>query len=208
NAGGRESNAAAPSRAGNATPSALAPAPAPTASFEGLDFANWGTGHPPDTNGDVGPTYYIQTINTSIGIFDKSNGNRLAAFTFNTFAQGKFGNLCDTNNFGDPVGVYDSFEDRWIITDFAFKLGGTPANPVAPAFQCFAVSMTSDPVVGGWNYYSIALNDLFDDYPKFAVWPDGLYMSANMFGFGGGTFSNSRVFAFNKAQMYAGRCGS
>jgi hypothetical protein len=183
-------------------PHVTAQAPAPIANFDGLDFQHWGAGHPPDTNGDVGPTYYIQTINTSIGIFEKSTGNRVAAFTFNTFAQGKFGNLCDTNNFGDPVVVYDSFEDRWIITDFAFTLGG--GQPVAPDFQCIAVSMSGDPVSGGWNYYSIPINDLFGDYPKFAVWPDGLYMSANMFGFGGGSFSNSRVFAFNKAQMYAG----
>src|SRR5215510_12157777 len=100
-----------------------APAPPPTASFDGLDFANWGAGHPPDTNGDVGPTYYIQTINTSIGVFRKSDGVRIAAFTFDTFmSQGNFGNLCDTDNFGDPVVLYDSFEDRWIITDFAFKM--------------------------------------------------------------------------------------
>src|SRR5262245_22854278 len=62
-----------------------APAPALDSSFDGLDFANWGAGHPPDTNGDVGPTYYIQTINTSIGIYDKSSGTRVAAFTFDTF---------------------------------------------------------------------------------------------------------------------------
>src|SRR5262249_40581177 len=114
-----------------------APAPPATTNFEGLDFGNWGNGHPPDTNGDVGPTHYIQTINTSIGIFDKVSGTRVAAFTFNTFFNGHFGNPCDTNNFGDPVVVYDSFEDRWVITDFAFKLSG--GNPVAPAFQCLAV---------------------------------------------------------------------
>ena len=51
------------------------PAPAPDSSFDGLDFANWGAGHPPDTNGDVGPNYYIQTVNTSIGIYDKSSGS-------------------------------------------------------------------------------------------------------------------------------------
>ena len=97
----------------------------PGKSFEGIDFANWGNGHPPDTNGDVGPTYYIQTMNTSIGIYDKSTGSRVAAFTFNTFmSQGNFGNLCDTNNFGDPVVLYDTFEDRWVITDFAFVLDG------------------------------------------------------------------------------------
>src|SRR5438445_5578843 len=102
-------------------PTRVAPAPPPIGSFAGLDFQNWGAGHPPDTNGDVGPNYYIETINTSIGIYRKSDSVRVAAFTFNTFmSQGNFGNLCDSNNFGDPVVVYDSFEDRWIITDFAF----------------------------------------------------------------------------------------
>jgi len=101
------------------------PAPSPSNSFEGLDYTNWGAGHPPDTNGDVGPQYYIQTINTSIGVYNKSDGSRLAAFTFNTLmSQGNFGNLCDSANFGDPVVLYDTFEDRWIITDFAFTLSG------------------------------------------------------------------------------------
>jgi hypothetical protein len=98
-----------------------APAPPPSANFEGLSFGANGNGHPPDTVGDVGPTYYIQSINTSIGIFDKATGNLITAPTFNAFmSQGSFGNLCDTNNFGDPVVLYDTFEDRWIITDFAF----------------------------------------------------------------------------------------
>jgi len=102
-------------------PAPSVPAPSPSNSFEGLDFTNWGAGHPPDTNGDVGPQYYIQTINTSVGIYNKSDGTRVAAFSFNTLmSQGNFGNLCDTNNYGDPVVVYDTFEDRWIITDFAF----------------------------------------------------------------------------------------
>lgn len=184
-----------------------APAPAPTKNFAGLDFANWGAGHPPDTNGDVGPVYYIQTINASIGVYRKSDGSRIAAFSFNTFmSQGSFGNLCDTNNFGDPVVVYDSFEDRWIITDFAFTLDAS-SNVVNPpgAFQCFAVSKSGDPVTGGWNFYSIQLTDGLHDYPKFGVWPDGLYMSANMFDFAStGSFRGPRVWALNKAQMYAG----
>ena len=90
----------APVGGGTAAPSLAAPAPSPLASFEGLDFANWGDGHPPDPNGDVGPEYYIQTVNTSIGIYRKSDGVRVAAFTFNTLmSQGHFGNLCDTDNF-------------------------------------------------------------------------------------------------------------
>ncbi len=184
-----------------------APAPAPTSNFDGLDFANWGAGHPPDTNGDVGPTYYIQTINTSIGVYQKSDGTRVAAFTFNTLmSQGHFGNLCDTNNFGDPVVLYDTFEDRWIITDFAFTLDGS-GNVINPPgnFQCFAVSKTGDPVSGGWNFYSINTTGGLGDYPKFGIWPDGLYMTVNMFAYAAsGGYLGARVYALNKAQMYAG----
>jgi hypothetical protein len=183
-----------------------AAAPPPDASFDGLDFANWGDGHPPDTNGDVGPAYYIQTINTAIGIYDKSNGSRVAAFTFDAFmSQGQFGNLCDTDNFGDPVVLYDSFEDRWVITDFAFKLDGSGNVSPQHVFECFAVSKTGDPVAGGWNFYSIETPGGLGDYPKLGVWPDGIYMSANMFGYGAtASFVEPRVWAINKEQMYAG----
>src|SRR5437588_2852354 len=140
-------------------PGISAPAPAPNNVFEGLDRFNWGAGSPPDTNGDAGPADYIQTVNTSIGVFRKSDGFQEAAFTFNTFmSQGAFGNLCDTNNFGDPVVLYDTFEDRWIITDFAF-LTDISGNVLAPSYQCFAASKTSDPIAGGWNFYSIQITD-------------------------------------------------
>ncbi len=188
-------------------PTQNGPAPGPSSSFDGLDFASWGAGHPPDTNGDVGPTYYIQTVNTSIGIFNKSTGVRVAAFTFDTFmSQGNFGNLCDTDNFGDPVVLYDSFEDRWVISDFAFKLdaSGNVVNPPGN-FQCIAVSKTGDPVSGGWNFYSINTTGGLGDYPKLAIWPDGIYMSVNMFDYSAaGSFQNTRLYAFNKAQLYSG----
>ena len=183
-----------------------APAPAPSSSFDGLDFANWGAGHPPDPNGDVGPTYYIQTINTSIGVFQKSNGSRIAAFTFDTLMAEGFGDVRASGNFGDPVVLYDTFEDRWIITDFAFTLdtNGNVVNPPGE-YQVFAVSKTNDPVAGGWNFYSTNVVGGFGDYPKLGIWPDGLYMSVNLFGYASGApFQNPRVFAFNKAQMYAG----
>src|SRR6266851_2320410 len=164
-----------------------APAPTPLNVFDGLDRFNFGAGSPPDTNGDVGPNNYIQTVNTSIGIYNKVTGNRDAAFTFNTLmSQGNFGNLCDTNNFGDPVVLYDTFEDRWIITDFAF-LTDISGNVLSPSFQCFAASKTADPILGGWNFYSIQISDNLNDYPKFGIWPDGLYMSSNLFSFGAGS---------------------
>jgi uncharacterized repeat protein (TIGR01451 family) len=196
-----------PETAAPVEPGPSAPAPAPNLTFDGLDFDTWGSGFPPDTVGDVGPEHYIQAINSSVGIYRKSDGAELAAFTLDTLmSQGNFGNLCDTDNFGDPVILYDTFEDRWVITDFAFQIDGL-GNVVNPpgAFQCFAVSQNGDPVSGGWNFYSINVASGLGDYPKLGVWPDGIYMSVNLFGYAaGGGFLGPRVYALNKAQMYAG----
>ncbi len=187
------------------TSPASAPAPPPSSSFAGLDLATWGAGWPPDTNGDVGPTYYVQTVNTSIGMFDKSTGTRVAAFTFNTFfSQSPTSTPCDNSNQGDPVVVYDTIGGRWIIGDFAWANGKYSTGPF---YECMAVSRTSDPVSGGWNFYAwqVETGAKLPDYPKLGVWPDGIYMSANVFSTqGSGSFNNVQVWAFNRQEMEAG----
>ncbi|HAF25441.1 MAG TPA: hypothetical protein DCK93_21460, partial [Blastocatellia bacterium] len=180
-----------------------ASAPTPSSTFPGLDLTNWGAGWPPDTNGDVGPNHYIQTVNTSIGIYNKSTGARLAAFTFDDFFnQSPTGTPCDNSNQGDPVVVYDALSDRWIISDFAWSNYTSGAM-----YQCMAVSQTSDPVAGGWYFYAwqTASGGKIPDYPKLGVWPDGIYMSANIFNTtGSGAFQNVQVWAFNRAEMESG----
>ena len=188
-------------------PGMTAPAPAPINTFEALGrTGGWGNGYPPDPTGDVGPDHYVQAINTALAVYDKS-GNLLAGpMDLDTFmSQGSFGNLCDTDNYGDPVVLYDTFEDRWVVTNFAFKLNAQSAviNPPG-SFQCIAVSKSGDPVSGGWNYYFINRTDALNDYPKLGIWPDGIYMSANMFDMSGGFYHGVTVWALNKTQMYAG----
>ncbi len=180
--------------------------PNPIQSFDGLDNANWGlVGGPPDTVGDVGPNHYIQAVNTSIGIFNKT-GTRLAAFTFNNFWSGQgAGTACGNTHKGDPTVVYDPQNNRWIVADFAYVNRSAP-----PYYECIAVSKTGDPVAGGWWYYAIRADDAahpwFPDYPKMGIWSDGLYMTANMFSFGS-TSSNPkevRIFAFRLSDLIGG----
>ena len=201
----------------------LAPMPSPTTNFAGLGFSTSvtggqaGGGWPPDTNGDVGPTYYIQSVNTAFGIFSKSTGALAASFTENqlwsaaTFVSGP----CKTENAGDPVVLHDAVNDRWILTDFAFAVSGT--TPVAPFYECIAVSKSSDPVSGGWWFYAVRMDPggtgkpasgLLADYPKFGLWNDGcLYMATNEFD---PTLPSSQQYqgaafaSFNTADMYAG----
>jgi hypothetical protein len=181
---------------------ATAPAPDPIITFKGLDYNAWGDGHPPDTVGDVGPNHFVQAVNTSVGIFRKSDGVTLAAFTFNSLWSGAgTGTSCDVNNYGDPTVIYDPQGDRWIVADFAFVGNGT----APPYYECIAVSRTSDPVAGGWYLYAIRTDDAshpwFADYPKMGIWPDGLYMTANMFG---STYREVRVWAFNRSDLESG----
>ena len=162
---------AGPSRPGQAMPRLLQ-------NFAGLNFNNNGSGWPPDTNGDVGPNHYIQVVNTSIGIFNKT-GTLLASMTLNTFFQNAAA-PCNTSNFGDPVVLYDAQADRWIVTDFSWV-----DIDNGPHYECIAASKTGDPVSGGWWYYALPTDatgpKLLNDYPKLGVWSDGIYMSANMF---------------------------
>ena len=180
--------------------------PGASANFLGLDQSSWGAGWPPDTNGDVGPNHYIQTVNTSIGIYSKT-GTRLAAYTFDTFFSGT-GTACDDNNNGDPVVLYDAVSGRWIITDFAWS---DTAN--GPYYECIAVSKTEDPVSGGWWMYGFRADDAthkyLNDYPKLGVWSDGIYMSVNMFdcadsSCSSASYKGTRVWALNREAMING----
>ena len=180
------------------------PAPAPIANFAGMSFSANGAGWPPDTNGDVGPNHYIQAVNTSVGIYDKTTGAAISTVTFDTFFTGPAGTPCDTSNQGDPVVLYDPAVNRWIVTDFAWFDFDT-----GPYYECIAVSQTGDPVAGGWYFYALQANtgtfagDYFNDYPKLGVWPDGYYMSANMFETVGTGFG-VRLWGLNKTPLLTG----
>ena len=180
------------------------PAPPPSANFAGMQFSTNGSGWPPDTNGDVGPNHYIQAVNTSVGIYNKTTGAAISTVTFNTFFTGPPGSPCDTSNRGDPVVLYDPLVDRWIVTDFAWF-----DKNIGPYFECIAVSQTGDPVAGGWYFYAMQVNtgvftgDFFGDYPKLGVWPDGYYMSANMFEVVGAGFG-VRLWGINKTPLLTG----
>src|ERR1043165_2621068 len=178
---------------------ALASAPAPNRNFAGLSaddnlvdaqgrIVTAGAGGPPDANGDVGLNHYIESVNSAWAIYSKT-GERLAAFTENTLWATAGGTTpCNGHNGGDWIVIYDQFTDHWILTNLA-SFTDDNGNKVAPFYQCFAVSMTGDPVSGGWWLYAFqtdtgAFNQpaigLLNDYPKFGNWNDGcLYMSAN-----------------------------
>jgi hypothetical protein len=172
-------------------------APAPAINVKGLDFATWGAGHPPDTNGAIGPNHFVQSVNTSVGIFDKTNGSRLAAFTFDDFFANSGTAECDANNGGDPTVIYDAPSGKWVIADFAWL----DVNK-GPFYECVAVSAGADPVNTTWTFYSVPAGDgKFPDYPKFGTGPDGVYFTTN--NFRGNSYSGAGVYALKRESLGA-----
>ncbi|MGE5138296.1 MAG: hypothetical protein ACM3JD_02435 [Rudaea sp.] len=184
--------------------------PAPALTLPGLGFndaclgGQCGAGWPPDPNGDAGLNYYVQAVNTSIGVFSKATGERLLAIRFDQFwsAAGGTGTRCDNSNIGDPVVLFDQLSQRWLITDFAFDDGTLDG----PFYECIAVSKTEDPLTGGWWFYPMLVDvTSMNDYPKFGLWPDGYYMTANMFQANGTRFAGARSWALDRSKMISGQ---
>jgi hypothetical protein len=147
---------------------------------------------PPDTNGAVGATQYVQWVNSAFAVYNKSTGAPVyGPAAGNTLWKG-FGGGCELNNDGDPVVQYDKAAGRWVMSQFSVT--------TTPYLQCVAVSTTSD-ATGTWNRYAFQQPN-FDDYPKLSVWPDGYYDTFNMFN--GNTFVGGRVCAFDRASMLTG----
>src|SRR5947209_8898549 len=151
---------------------------------------------PPDTNGVVGATQYVQWVNSSFAVFDKATGARLMGPTAGNAFWAGFGGQCQSHNDGDPIIQYDKIANRWVATQFAINVG------TGPFLQCVAVS-TSNDATGTYNRYSFTLPN-FNDYPKMGVWPDGYYFSFNMFNASGTAFLGADACATNRAAMLAG----
>jgi N-acetylneuraminic acid mutarotase len=162
--------------------------------FEGTD--NLCGCLPPDTNGDVGPDHYVQTVNNQIQVFDKHGNSVLGPEPINTL-WGGFGGACEVQNNGDPIALYDQLADRWLISQFALFAAGGHNH------QCVAISQTGDPT-GAYYRYDFDLGTLVNDYPHLGVWPDGYYMTVNQFT-GSFAWAGAGVYAFERDKMLLGQ---
>ncbi|HVF69977.1 MAG TPA: hypothetical protein VM940_00030 [Chthoniobacterales bacterium] len=178
---------------------------APSPSGTGFDGVGNGTAgfvpssNPPDVNGRVGATQFVQWNNSSFAIFDKTTGAlQYGPAAGNTLFQA-LGGICASHNDGDPVVSYDILAGRWVLSQFA--VGGPSGSA---SHQCVAVSTTSDATGSYYLYDFVTDTTNFVDYPHTGVWPDGYYMSAHVFNAAGTSYLAGRVYVFERDKMIAG----
>ena len=162
---------------------------------------------PPDTNMAVGPNHIVQWVNNSVVVFNKQGGQVQAPVTDSTF-WGVLSTCYQGGGFSDPIVQYDRAADRWIIGEVAIPLFPGLLGQFA---QCFAVSKTSDPTFtsdangNNTSYYiwAYGFGSDINDYDKISVWPDGYYVTWNIFQ-NGTDFIGPEACAWNRNDMLRG----
>src|SRR5436853_229167 len=171
--------------------------PVPSRTFDGIPFPGVGCScAPPDPNGAVGLTQYVQIVNEAYQVFDKATGNSVLGPNSISSIWSGFGGVCQNNGSGDPVVLYDHLANRWLISQFA------GASTITD--ECVAISTTSDATVSYYRY-GFHLGSNFFDYPHLSVWPDAYYMSMNVFNSAGTSYLGPQPFAFDRTKMLAGQ---
>jgi PKD repeat protein len=152
------------------------PGRAPSLTFEAASSGST----PTDPTGAVGPNHFVNSWNSSFRIWDKAGNPLIAAASLGTILPGTM---------GDPIVVYDKFADRFLITEF-----------YSNGFDV-AISQGPNPVTSGWYVYRFPTSS-FPDYPKFTVWSDGYYITANKDQ--GSPTTSEVVFALERDKMLVG----
>lgn len=152
------------------------PGKAPILTFEAASSGST----PTDPTGAVGPNHFLNSWNSSFRIFDKAGNPLISASSLANIFPGTL---------GDPIVLYDRYADRFFISEF-----------YSNGFDV-AVSQGPDPVNDGWHVYRFATNT-FPDYPKFNVWSDGYYITANKDQ--NSPTSSEVVFALERDKMLTG----
>ncbi len=161
-----------------------AAAPATVGTFGGVTDTQW---FPADCTLAAGPQHVLAAVNASVEVYRKTGGAPVLQKTLVSW----FSNVISQAKIFDPKALYDQHAGRWVLLAVALGTGNT-------SFFLLSISKTADPLSGWWNYKLDATKDgttqtnNWADYPGLGVDAQALYLTANMFRFGGG-FQYSKV---------------
>lgn len=160
-----------------------------------LAMADNNTSIPPDTMGAVGPDHLMTTLNTGIGVQTR-DGAQVSIVDDDAFwIEGTGVGL----NAFDPVLLFDSLSQRWIMT--------ADANSRSTQSKAlFAISDTDDPT-GMWTFYIFDADPadlLWSDFPGLGVNGTWIAVTNNMFTVTGTNFSGVKMWVIDKSTALAG----
>lgn len=148
---------------------------------------------PPDTEGAIGASQFVQTANNYINVYSKA-GALLSHKSLTSFMGSS------TSTFDSRV-QWDALWGRWVVASDSFPIDSTHQN------FFFAISKTPS-ATGAWWVYFVNTNGFtgtgsFWDFPSMGLQQDSIIFTANVFGTS--SFLGAYTFAVPKAQAYNGQ---
>ena len=145
---------------------------------------------PPDSIGAAGPNSYIETVNITLRIYQKSGTPITPVTDFGSF----FSSLGGIENFSDPVVVYNDITQRFFISilDYAGDFSNCRLD--------VAISKSPNPTTltsADWSFSRDNLQDgsfVLADYPKVGYGADGYVISTNQY-LDGTFYNNAAILA-------------
>lgn len=158
------------------------------AQYQGVFFGSdpGASSIPPDTCGAIGPNHFVEVINSSYVVYNKTTGAKIQSMSLGNFFNGSGQSFTG----GDPRVVYDTHSGRWIVV--ATNFGSTIHVAVS----------TSNSATGSYfkTFFTAAAGSdaaCWVDHPTLGVDANGIYIGAYMVG------CNRTIFALEKAPMIA-----
>lgn len=137
---------------------------------------------PPDSNGTIGPDYFVEFINGEFACFNRTDPTTVFRESDAIFWGDAGVSLTSSQAISDPRVIYDPLTQRWFASMVDFDANASDPTTEANDFL-LAFSVTSDPT-GDWHAFKIRADPThfyFADFPTLGVDSNAVYLSGNMF---------------------------
>ena len=153
--------------------------------FNGVNSGN-SAAIPPDPNGAIGPRHFVEFINGTVAVYNKTNGLSVQRKSNLKFWADAGLIISRDSDVADPRVIYDPISQRWFVSQVDFDATaaalGQDYTLEANDFL-LAVSATSDPTDQwhGFMFQADPDNGDFADFPTMGVDSNAVYLSGDMF---------------------------
>jgi hypothetical protein len=160
---------------------------------------------PPDANGVIGPRHFVEFINGTYAVFNKTNGQNVKNVTdlhfWTVSPNGVSFSASDVVT--DPRIIYDPLSQRWFAS--MVDANGAASDPAGESNDfLLGVSDNSDPTKTWHRFLFQADPDTghFADFPTLGVDSNAVYISGDFY-FGSTNPIGPGLFSFPKADLLA-----
>jgi len=150
--------------------------------FTGSTYGVNSAALPPDPDGAIGPSQFVEFINGAFTVYNKTTGSNVVSFSDAQFWANAGVVISSDATISDPRIIYDPTVQRWFASQV--DLNATGLDPTIHANNFLvAVSANSNPA-GTWHgFHFIADPETgdFADFPTMGVDSNAVYISGDMF---------------------------